>query len=150
MFSRYSKINIPQNYSGNRFKAPETDTKIHSPVPQYTVKNAHSPSFISTFEEKDQPFEEAYEDEKVSVQVEDMYEESTYEREEIIDTPVCVDQKSDNESKGFDLSYFKNILSNISSEELLILGIILLIASDKESSNNSIIWMLALLLLGKE
>jgi hypothetical protein len=48
---------------------------------------------------------------------------------------------------GFSL---KSIFENISSEELLILGIILLIATDKDGLSDSALWILALLLLARD
>ncbi|MBQ8163224.1 MAG: hypothetical protein IJZ93_02515 [Clostridia bacterium] len=149
MFSRYSKIKVPQNYSGNRFNIDEPEMKIHTPATQFSVKNAHSPTFSASMEDTS-----IKEDEYLS-EVENDYEDfeeeqiDTYEDQEVIDTPTDVSPKSE-EKRGFDISYLKNLISNINSEELLILGIILLIASDKDSSNDSLIWMLALLLLGKE
>lgn len=47
MFTKYKGINIPENYSGNRFKTPlETETKMHKPVSTYTgTRTSISPTF---------------------------------------------------------------------------------------------------------
>ena len=49
MFTRYKSVEIPPNYSGNRFKseAPETETKMHKPSALSSTKTSISPTFES-------------------------------------------------------------------------------------------------------
>ncbi len=58
MFTRYKGIDIPKNYSGNRFRAPiETEMKTHSGEIISASRTSVSPSFnngISSFQDKDE------------------------------------------------------------------------------------------------
>ncbi len=58
MFTRYKGIDIPKNYSGNRFKMPiETEMKTHSGEILGASRTSVSPSFnnsISSFQDNDE------------------------------------------------------------------------------------------------
>jgi hypothetical protein len=150
MYSRYSGIKLPQNYSGSRF-VRETETKLHTASTLSGVKSSHSPSFVTS--SKASPLQKA---ESLS---EDDCENEEPQNASVISNDTYADydlQKKHDEVRkvsspslddGFSL---KSIFENISSEELLILGIILLIATDKDGLSDSALWILALLLLARD
>jgi hypothetical protein len=150
MYSRYSGIKLPQNYSGSRF-VRETETKLHNASTLSGVKSSHSPSFVTSsrgdLPQKNEALtaenqeNEALQNE--SFKIDDTY--ADYDLQKNHDEVRKVSSPSLDD--GFSL---KSIFENISSEELLILGIILLIATDKDGLSDSALWILALLLLARD
>ena len=55
MFTKYKGVQIPQNYSGSRFKADglETEMKTHKPTPSYSsTRTSVSPTFQSAIDNR--------------------------------------------------------------------------------------------------
>lgn len=154
MYSRYSNIKLPQNYSGSRFSV-ETETKLHKPPELTGIKNAHSPSFVTSIKkesinERDDDFIDEDNDE---ISYEEDYFENTYDESSSSNEPQEIEASVPAQKSvrgGFDLSLIKGIFDKISSEDLLILGVILLIATDSSGISDSAIWILALLLLARD
>lgn len=156
MYSRYSGISIPQNYSGSRF-APisEPSVKAHKPSLGGATKSAHSPSFVSSLyeESNNEAIKNSSELEEEIIEQEPKIEENSDEQEaltkeddvscdkELCDTPVDARER-------FDLTKIKSVLAKFDKDALLILGLILLLMSDGDKNNDEIIAILALLLLG--
>ena len=78
MFTRYKGIDVPQNYSGNRFKSeiipPITETKTHKPTNFTPTKTSISPAFESALRTS----QNMYQEEKIFDSVSD-FEEDDYE-----------------------------------------------------------------------
>lgn len=148
MFTRYSGIEIPQNYSGNRFQRNEyveTDMKIHSSNIGGATKSSVSPSFeaqkIADFENKTENLTDITKDE-VDINDNDEFEDISLDTDE---------SKCDNcdTPKGIfnELSSFSNYFKSLQSEDLILIALILFLASDGSIKNNDIIIILALLLV---
>lgn len=147
MFSKYSNIDIPQNYSGNRFKntqAYETTTKMHTPSDFSAVSSSVSPTYERQF----------FEDSTNEIE----YENEIYDTEEAclscdegqseeISVPECsVISSGCDSSDNKGLSALHDIFSKISSEDLLLISLIIFLSVDKNINNNDIIILLSLLL----
>ena len=55
MFTKYKGVQIPQNYSGSRFKVAELETemKTHKPIPAYSsTRTSVSPTFQGALSNK--------------------------------------------------------------------------------------------------
>ena len=149
MYSRYSGIKLPQNYSGSRF-IRETETKLHNASTLSGVKSSHSPSFVTSSrgdlpQKNDALTAENQENEALqneSFKIDDTYADYDMQKKH--------DELSEVSSSSENCFSIKSIFENISSEELLILGIILLIATDKDGLSDSALWILALLLLARD
>jgi len=147
MYTRHTSINIPKNYSGNRFKqSEEIPVKEHRPIYTDAIKTAHSPIYS----------EELSKAEDV-IQVEDtiptpVYEDAEPITEEELSSDIQPCEECDSEPKDLfsHLSLpIKEILKSIDKEELLLIGLILLISAEKDNDNNTILTLLSLLLLHK-
>jgi len=149
MFSKYSGFDIPQNYSGNRFKkAPsyETSTKTHTSTEYSAIKSSVSPTYqnqISMNEiiQNDAENEAESENEYIEEEIQNpMLIRETAEE-------VCEIDTSDNdcnvEKKPFQLN---DILSKFNSEDLLLICLIVFLSLDKSINNSDIIILLSLLL----
>lgn len=147
MFSKYSNIDIPQNYSGNRFKnanAYETTTKMHTPSDFSAVSSSVSPTYERQFFE-DSSIESEYENEIYDT--EDACLTCDEGHSEDISTSECNEIKSaceESDNKG--LSALHDIFSKISSEDLLLISLIIFLSVDKNINNNDIIILLSILL----
>ena len=141
MFTRYSGIDIPHNYSGNRFRKADSDNldmKIHKNHTQGAIKSSISPSFekeLSNFTEQNAEAE-------LNSNLGDAALVSIDEQAEIENSDT-VDVSDSNSSTTPSINDF---LKSISSDDLLIIALILFLATDKNVENNDIIILLALLL----
>ena len=163
MFTRYKGISIPENYSGNRFKAPpQTETKMHRPSPSYTgTKTSLSPMFEEAMRQKsvaipnqsqfndeegndfdigiDLPNEENSEESKVPLdnkEASDTYYENTTSKK----------SASGNSVLGELSTLIGNLTKGLKSEDLLILAIIVLLLSENNDDGMIILPLLFLLL----
>ena len=163
MFTRYKGINIPENYSGNRFKAPiETETKTHKPTQNSVyggTKTSISPIFENAIKERSY-----VNDMSETIQVPDdnyQNEEATYTQstcepqsidfdEEFVenqDTKEPENEKSPKNSVLGDFaSVFSQITSKIKQDDFIIIGVILLLLSEKGEDKDVILPLLLLLL----
>ena len=153
MYSRYSNVSIPQNYSGSRFKVDdEPSVKTHRASIGGAVKSAHSPSFASSRVEN-----AVLEDDKENA--EGQIDELSDFENDILDEELEVSDNNEGEisassdeiephKEGLDLSKIKSILARFDKDAILILGLILLLMSDGDKKNDDVIALLALLLLG--
>ena len=149
MYSRYSGIKLPQNYSGSRF-VRETETKLHTASTLSGVKSSHSPSFVTS--SKASPLQKAESLSEDDCENEEPQNASVISNDTYADYDMQKkhDELSEVSSSSENCFSIKSIFENISSEELLILGIILLIATDKDGLSDSALWILALLLLARD
>ncbi|MBO5374792.1 MAG: hypothetical protein J6A54_05035 [Clostridia bacterium] len=167
MYSRYSNISIPENYSGNRFSISEPETKTHRGELRGASRTTHSPSFIeatSKLQSEAQEIENhnaIYDDTECDVCDNDEPKESTCvdcdecdkckitehhdETENKSEKPLCVDNIQ--KKSRFDFSSIKSLLSGLDTDTLVILGLIILLMSDSDKSNDDVVAILALLLL---
>lgn len=157
MFTKYTDIDLPKNYSGNRFKQaiPDTKMKTHraqdSSAYNSVVKTAVSPSFQDiidkTAKESDsEPIEE--DDKNITVSTEEAPLENTTEADIPIDAPPRGGEKMDeNLLRLFKESGLGRLLNNKSRDDFLLIGLIALLASDGAGDNLEAIILLALLLL---
>ena len=149
MFSKYTNIEVPQNYSGSRFKKTNelhTDMKTHTPSEFSAVKSSVSPIY------QEQIY--AYTDES---EVNECYED------DCADTEPCegdetqknvdpVDENCENDclrvesNKATSRLGFDEIFKNFNSEDLLLVCLIIFLSTNESSNNNDIIILLSLLL----
>ena len=161
MFTRYKGINIPENYSGNRFKAPiETETKTHKPTQSGVyggTKTSISPIFESAIKERtySNDINEALYEPTDSYQSEEAYATSINEsqgldfNEEFIENQDSSSKNEDpkkNSILGDFASIFSQITSKIKQDDFIIIGVILLLLSEKGEDKDVIIPLLLLLL----
>ncbi len=152
MFTRYTGVDIPQNYSGNRFRKDlyeDTEMKVHSSSTEGAVKSSVSPSFEqrlnyqSNVMKKDETIENATENDIFYQDEEENNKEQPHNDSE--------QEKNDNiqHSKSIlkELSPFSEYLKNIKSDDLLLIALIIFLASEKNGSNGDVIILLALLLI---
>ena len=173
MFTKYTDINLPKNYSGSRFKQELTDTKMKTHRAQdistgkSVIKSAMSPTFQDIIDKTVQESEEEKLDQStVNEQVEEAYadsiEESTDTEQEVQDsfeeiyesnnelTTVAPTHNSKSEADFFSLfkeSGLGKLLSSAGRDDFLLIGLIALLASDGSGDNLDAIILLALLLL---
>ncbi len=174
MFTRYKGIEIPQNYSGNRFKSevppPITETKTHKPTSYSPTKTSISPLFENALKTADAVSDfkkESYEtDEEFNIISNDdlnAYAENNEENldaiEEIekVNSIDCANESFDKEKraithqKGNLLDEFKpligKIIGNVNSEDLLLLSLVVLLMGESNASSNELILPLLFLLL---
>lgn len=142
MFTKYNSVEIPQNYSGNRFKNfGETEMKTHravsTPVQQSPIKSSTSPTFQEVI---DKTMNDAKEVESDLLDISSK-EEASYAPQLSDDTPNATDDDATNE---FSLARF---VEKISKDDLLLIALIILFASDSSVSSYDTVIILALLLL---
>lgn len=150
MFTRYKGIEIPQNYSGSRFKsdAPPTETKTHKPSASFATKTSISPSFENVLRQgENEELDTNYQNELVSSQ--DFYEDENYPSEEII-VPSEMPKESQIEEKSL-FNEFKplvsRIIKNVDSEDLLLISLVILLMNEENEGAGELILPLLLLLL---
>ncbi|MBO5338871.1 MAG: hypothetical protein J6A96_04140 [Clostridia bacterium] len=170
MFTRYKGINIPENYSGNRFKAPlETETKLHKPTPTYTgTKTSLSPTFEEVIRQKNNELSMPFVDEDEQdldvtedsiTDIEDNEAESDEYNNVKEDFSINKPDNTYNENttsrkatSGNGLlcelgSLIGKLTGSLKGEDLLILAIIVLLLSENNNDDNTIILPLLCLLL---
>lgn len=141
MFTRYSGVDVPQNYSGNRFRKKtieDTETKVHSSTLGAT-KSSISPSF-------EKQLNQQFDEESDFQDTENSIENNEY----ILDESNSCERNDSNTSNNNvfkELSSFSNYFKNIKNDDLLLIALIIFLASDKGASNNDIIILLSLLLI---
>ena len=157
MFTRYKGIDIPENYSGSRFKAPIiTETKTHKPTPPMTysgTKTSISPAFEDALREQSvRPIEKLPQEFDQIFTEENIDEVTLYENENSNNEEEKISEKSEASNKG-DTSLlgefgnlFSQIFSKIKQDDLVIIGVILLLLSEKNEDNYAILPLLILLL----
>ena len=154
MFTRYNGITLPQNYSGNRFKAypNDTETKTHKPQEMLplaqNVRTSVSPSFRDVTRET--PVQDDF--------PEEIYEEPLFddeentplreENEEIIHTPPRENQcEASNEAPHpVGKIGLEHLFGNLQSDDILLLTLIFILAKDSSAQSPDAILILALLL----
>ena len=148
MFTRYSDIEIPQNYSGNRFSRQgieDTTTKIHAPTIQGASKSSVSPSFeMNRFsggyqDSVDNDDSEINDNLSVSEEIPTEYEGDF--------TAPSVDKDTNHHEFSQSLSQITGYLKKLKNDDLLLIGLIAFLASEKSVSNNDAIIILVLLLM---
>ncbi len=170
MFTRYSGIEVPKNYSGNRFRRKsieETDTKIHKSQPQDTVKSSISPSFeqaqsspldMNIMEQAEVNYENEdfienvpSEDEEADKGEEKSSLEDSIESSDNINNTLNdeVEQTSKKEAliNQIKSSPISDFLRFVKGDDLLLISLIVMLASEKSLNNYDIIILLALLLV---
>ena len=144
MFTRYSEVNIPENYSGNRFRgitAEDTSTKVHKNEVYEASTSSVSPTF-NTHINMQNSHAEHNDIELKSLEIEDNRAQD--------DSEAMVSLQNDNTEKRNifqELTPFSKYLSKINGEDLLLIALIIFLSSDKNRSNNDVIILLALLLV---
>ena len=147
MFTKYTGIELPQNYSGSRFKqdiAEDTEMKTHRgqiSTVGGVVKSSVSPSFQSIIDN-------AVADNQAT---EDFSDAVSHESEEIECNPTVecntVDTVSGATEKTTVEATLKRFLDTIGKDEMLLLSLLLLFASDNQECSLDGIIIIALLLL---
>ncbi len=145
MFSKYSNVEVPRNYSGNRFRQGQelkTETKTHPATNYSATKSSVSPAY----HEQVASIEENEENECESSNA--ICEECELKNEENVDH-VCENEENPAQSceecqrSSFSLG---DILKGINSEDLLLICLIIFLSADGGINNNDIVILLALLL----
>ena len=166
MFTKYNNINIPQNYSGNRFKHDITNTemKTHRPTTTSAVKTSVSPYFQESVNNAIESLPSSD-----NVNIESATKEVGFG--EISDTPLgeiesvrandeesslnvnepmlngASESKSTEPSNSLDTSRLTDMFKSIKSDDLLLLVLILLLAKDNTENGIDALVILALLLM---
>ena len=152
MFTKYSKgVNIPQNYSGDRFRKEieETKTTVHRAQDTIssisTVRTSVSPSFQDAIEKK--VAETLTPEEAVTAEI----DKDDFEENEETQTKEQRAEQVENTSPAL-LSFLKasginHLWESIRKDDLLLIALIILLSSDKDGNGLDAIVILALLLL---
>ena len=165
MFTRYSNIDIPKNYSGSRFKkAPIEDTtmKIHESDFQNEVKTSVSPTYSNWVNSnKKLPFSEitdtsleeslisGAENSEDNIEIVSKKTENSTDNNTVFREEDCIKDnvgQSLNQNKNFIINQITDFLKSLKHDDLLLIILITFLASDKNSANNEIIIFLAILL----
>lgn len=163
MFTRYSNIEIPQNYSGNRFKKnpiEDTTMKIHESEIKNEIKTSVSPTYNDWIYTKNSPsFSQITntspkENINLDIQNDNIHLEKTpnettnKDNSQLFNTDFNDDSLAENKvaSKKYDFTQILNHLKRIKNDDLLLVILIIFLASDKNIANNEVIILLALLL----
>ena len=151
MFTKYNNVNIPKNYSGNRFRqnGEDTEMKTHRPISSSTVpttstKTSVSPYFQAQLTENELPSEELFN--SLDEEIPEVRQE---ENSETIDTPTDKIPKSpvESDSTSVEENKLTQFLKNIKNDDLLLLALILLLANDNTENSADALAILALLLM---
>ena len=167
MFTKYTDIDLPKNYSGSRFKHTLADTKMKThraqdvslSVPAF--KTAVSPSFQDIIDKTakatkvDEQPEELYANNDTTAELTDQEAEKSDEKADAAfkdSLPIDAHPRHDEGSNTdffslFKASGFGKLLSNKSKDDFLLIALIALLASDGSGDNLDAIVLLALLLL---
>ena len=160
MFTKYKGVQIPQNYSGSRFKADglETEMKTHKPTPSYSsTRTSVSPTFQSAIDNRyDRENQKiggyVYENEgKEDYYNEENEVEGLAEENENTGDEACQNKTENKKGAGAFIDeikpFFNKLITAISNEDLLLLGLILLLASEDSDEARGAILALFLLFL---
>ena len=142
MFTKYNGLEIPKNYSGNRFKAlSETEMKTHkvthSEILQGATKSSVSPKFQEVIDQTVNNIADVEDIEPVPEQE----DEESYSPPNKEERALTV---TDEASPDLSLTA---LLDKIRKDDLLLIALIILFASDSSMSNYDTVIILALLLL---
>lgn len=132
MFSKYSSVEVPKNYSGNRFRQAQelkTETKTHFATNYSATKSSVSPSYHE---------QNSYIDE-----VQDDIESKSFEDESIEQVEDIEKTYDENQKSTFS---FNDIIKSIDAEDLLLICLIIFLSADSGINNNDIVILLSLLL----
>ncbi|MBE6673842.1 MAG: hypothetical protein E7596_01905 [Ruminococcaceae bacterium] len=163
MFTKYTDIDLPKNYSGSRFKQAIADTKMKThraqqvPPNATAIKTAVSPSFqdiIDKTAKASEPTNELSLNADAVAEVQEAPNENDYSEDALSDKETQIEAfAQQNERNDSDLfSLFKSsglgkLLDNKSRDDFLLIALIVLMASDGAGDNLDAIILLALLLL---
>lgn len=154
MFSKYSSIEVPQNYSGSRFRKSQeikTETKTHPATDYSATKSSVSPTYKDRTEscteaqndycESPSPCDDCTESYSCCDCESDCIdsEDTSYSCED--ENKSC--ERKDDTKQGFLLG---DMLANINKEDLLLICLIIFLSADGGISNNDIIILLSLIL----
>ena len=148
MFTRYSGIDIPNNYSGNRFKKTiieDTTMKIHENEIINDIKTSVSPSYNQWLYSNNN-FIENSTNENHDDDLEISKEEKSYENDKNQTLLNNTSEKNLLNEEDNIIDQIKNYLKNIKTDDLILILLIIFLASDKNSNNNDMILILAILL----
>ena len=161
MFTRYSDIDVPKNYSGNRFKKSsfeDTTMKTHESEMQSATNTSVSPTFNERYNHIDYQTNKFQIQNKANdvnneiyrnVNEQDYFATSNDNNNILEEKQVSCRFNDSNKDSATGFGSIIDYLKDIKSDDLLIILIIILLASDKSTSNNDIIILLALLLTSK-
>ena len=159
MFTRYSDIDIPKNYSGSRFKKTsfeDTTMKTHENEMQSATNTSVSPTFKERFSHSDYHANKLYQLEDNTEAISKEINPSVNKQNPLLVEESFLEEKQVNYSTNnsnidskLGINSIFDYLKDVKSDDLLIILLIILLASDKSSSNNDIIILLALLLTSK-
>ncbi len=152
MFSKYSSIEVPQNYSGSRFRKStelKTETKTHPATDYSATKSSVSPTFKESTEpyidthngscELPSPSEECMDSNCPKGDCANEGENDCYCEDECNSCKICDESKQHG-------SLLSDLLGNIKTEDLLLICLIIFLSADGGISNNDIIVLLSLIL----
>ena len=148
MFTKYNGVEIPRNYSGNRFSPTfETEMKTHrataNTVQQGTVKSSFSPSFQEVIDKTmNETVEMPVTDDEIQVTENTTAEITDAQNEEIVQASHSYTKEA--QKSDFNLM---GLLEKISKDDLLLIALIIVLASDSAEGGTDVILCLALLLL---
>lgn len=134
MFSKYSNVEVPKNYSGNRFKHNyelQTETKTHVASTYSATKSSVSPAY----QEQASYIENAQENDILNEEEEIESANQADENEEAL--------SNENQKSSFSLT---DLFNGINAEDLLLICLIIFLSADSGINNNDIIIILSLLL----
>ena len=155
MFTKYSGITPPQNYSGNRFKSHPNDTEMKThkgtelSIKQTPPKASAFPAFQESVDriaaESDQGLVQNNFEVAADRKQEELYEENP----QIIDTPPEKAERTAQNALGdfLNQSGVGKLLKNLRSDDILLISLILFLAEEGNKNSNDAILILALLLL---
>lgn len=148
MFTKYTGIEVPQNYSGNRFKkeVEKTEMKTHRgqiSSPDSGIKAAVSPSFQEVIDNavSDKGDTEQY----ASFDEDDINQTTEAPLDEICD--VVKTMSRDEEESNTIEATLKRFFDSIGKDELLLLSLLVLFASDNQDCGIDGVIIVALLLM---
>lgn len=149
MFTRYNGIDVPKNYSGNRFRQElETEMKTHkAPLPQTApavTKSSPPQSFQSVIDKAAQgdiaDQAESIDAEAAPIEIESPDPVSIIE-------PALVTDDTAPTSDSLESSGLKALFESLKGDDLLLIALILLLSGNEGYENKELIVTLALLLL---
>ena len=176
MFTKYNGINLPNNYSGTKFRQPIEDTtmKTHRALDEKViqkgvVRTSVSPTFQnalnSTIQEA-REIESFSDDEHALPHIDNSASSSFFEEEVCESTAICEDNndypssqfdskcdigdKNDKEAHPLNLlkeSGLGKLIDNLNKDDILLIALIVIFAQEHSANSLDAIVILALLLL---
>ena len=152
MFTRYSGIDVPNNYSGNRFKKTiieDTTMKIHENEVKSDIKTSVSPTYndwLYSNNDKSSFNDTSEITQEYNTFDEDLNKNESYENSENEKISSNIQAKELLKEENHNLERIKNYLKSIKTDDLILILMIIFLTSDKNADNNDVIILLALLL----